>query len=38
VLADGDREIALLDSKGWGRRPLTITVDEHTALDPGLLL
>jgi hypothetical protein len=38
ALADGDREIALLDGKSWGRRPVTITVDEHNALDPGLLL
>jgi hypothetical protein len=38
ALADGDREIALLDGKGWGRRPLTITVVDQSALDPGLLL
>lgn len=38
ALADGDREIALLNGKSWGHRPLTITVDDHTALDPGLLL
>jgi hypothetical protein len=38
ALADGDREIALLDGKRWGRRPVTITVDDPTALAPGLLL
>jgi hypothetical protein len=38
ALADGDRELALLDAKGWGRRPVTISVDDPAALDPGLLL
>jgi hypothetical protein len=38
VLADGDRELALLDAKGWGRRPVTISIDDHAALDPGLVL
>lgn len=38
ALAEGDHEIALLDAKGWGKRPVTITVEEHSALDPGLLL
>jgi hypothetical protein len=38
LLADGDRELALFDAKGWGRRPVTIRIDDHAALDPGLLL
>jgi len=38
ALADRDRELALLDAKGWGRRPVTISVDDHASLDPGLLL
>jgi hypothetical protein len=38
VLADGDRELALLDAKGWGRRPVTMSVSDDAALDPGLLL
>jgi hypothetical protein len=38
ALAAPDREIAFLDAKPWGRRPVAITVDEQTALDPGLLL
>jgi hypothetical protein len=37
VLADGERELALLDGKGWGRRPVKVTVHDE-ALDPGLLL
>lgn len=36
ALADGDRELALLDGKGWGRRPVKVTVEE--TMDPGLLL
>ena len=38
ALADGDREIALLDGKGWGRRPVKVTVDDSEAVEPGLLL
>lgn len=38
ALADGDKELALLDGKGWGRRPVTITIDGPAALEPGLLL
>ena len=38
ALADGDRELALLDGKGWGRRPVKVTVDESGAVEPGLLL
>lgn len=38
ALADGDRELAILDGKGWGKRPVKITVDDLDAVDPGLLL
>jgi len=38
ALVDGDRELAVFDGKGWGRRPVTVTVDDPRALDPGLLL
>ena len=38
ALADGDRELALFDGKGWGRRPVKVTLDDPGALDPGLLL
>src|SRR5215212_7321025 len=38
ALADRDREVALLGAESWGRRPARVTVDEHAALDPGLLL
>ena len=38
ALADGETELALLDGKGWGRRPVAISVDDPAALEPGLLL
>ena len=38
ALADGDREIAVLDGKSWGRRPVKVTVDDSEAVEPGLLL
>ena len=38
ALVDGDLEIALLDGKGWGRRPVMVTVDDSGAVEPGLLL
>jgi hypothetical protein len=38
ALADGHRELAILDGKGWGRRPVRITVDDSEAVEPGLLL
>ena len=38
ALAAGDREIAVLDGRSWGKRPVTITVDDPAAVDPGLLL
>jgi hypothetical protein len=38
VLADGVRELVVIAGQGWGRRPVTITLDDPSALDPGLLL
>ena len=38
ALADGDRELAVLEGKGWGRRPVKVTVDEPEAVEPELLL
>ena len=32
------RELALFDGKGWGRRPVRVTVDEAASIEPGLLL
>jgi hypothetical protein len=38
ALVDGDRELATIEGKGWGKRPVRITVDDATSIDPGLLL
>ena len=35
---DGERELALLDGKGWGRRPVKVTVEDPDAIELGLLL
>ena len=37
-LADGDRELAVLDARSWGGRPVGITVGEPGRVEPGLLL
>jgi hypothetical protein len=38
ALADGDRELAVIEGKGWGRRPVKVAIDDLAAVDPGLLL
>jgi hypothetical protein len=38
ALADGDRELVVLDGRAWGKQPITITVDDVDEFDPGLLL
>jgi hypothetical protein len=38
ALADGDRELVILDGKGWGRRPVAVTILDRDAIEPGLLL
>jgi hypothetical protein len=38
ALAEGERELVLLDGKGWGRRPVKVTVEDPGAIEPGLLL
>jgi hypothetical protein len=38
ALAEGSRELALLDGKSWGRRPVKVTLDDAEAIDTGLLL
>lgn len=35
---DGEQELALLDGKGWGRRPVEVTIDDPGAVESGLLL
>ena len=38
ALADGERELAIFDGKGWGKRPVAVIVDDLGAIDPGLVL
>ena len=36
ALADGERELALFEGKGWGKRPVKVSLAEE--LEPGLVL
>ena len=38
ALSDGDRELALFEARSWGKRPVTVTLDDPATVDPGLLL
>ena len=38
ALSEGERELVVLDGKGWGKRPVKITVAESDAIEPALLL
>ena len=38
ALADGDTEVAIFDGKGWGRTPVSLSIDETATVEPGLLL
>lgn len=38
ALADGDNELVLLDDKGWGKRPVKVTVEQPDVVEPELLL
>ena len=38
ALADGDAELALYDARGWGKRPVRVSIADAASLDPGLLL
>jgi len=38
ALLDGERRLAVLDGKGWGKRPVRIDVDDDADLPLGLLL
>ena len=35
---DEDRELAVIEGKGWGKRPVAVDVPDLAALPPGLLL
>jgi hypothetical protein len=38
ALVEGERELAVLEGKDWGKRPVKIRVDDLGAAEPGLLL
>lgn len=38
ALVEADRELAILDGKGWGKRPVTVHVADDASVEPGLLL
>jgi hypothetical protein len=38
ALADRDVELAVFDGKSWGRRPVTVSLDDLGSLEPGLVL
>lgn len=38
VVPSSDRELAVVEGKGWGKRPVKVTVPDLSALPPGLLL
>lgn len=38
ALLDGDHELAIIDGKGWGKRPVRITTADPASLSAGLLL
>jgi hypothetical protein len=38
ALVEGDSELAVLDGKDWGKRPVRVTVEDVDEIDPGLLL
>jgi len=38
ALAQGEHELAVLDGKSWGKRPVSISLDDPNAVEPGLLL
>jgi len=38
ALAEAGRELAVLDGRGWGRRPVAVSVDDPDAIDHQLLL
>ncbi len=39
ALAEGEHELATIEGKGWGKRPVKVTVEDGAGpLEPGLLL
>ncbi len=38
ALRDGERELAILEAKSWGKRPVAVTLEDLAAVEPHLLL
>jgi hypothetical protein len=38
AMVDAEREVAVLDGKGWGKRPVAVTLLDPSSIPPGLLL
>lgn len=38
ALVEGERELATIDAKGWGKRPLKVTLDDTARPEGGVLL
>jgi hypothetical protein len=38
LVPSSDAELAVIEGKGWGKRPVKVTVPDLSALPPGLLL
>ena len=38
ALRTGEHDLAVLDGKSWGKRPVRITLPDPDAIEPGLLL
>src|SRR4051794_14579102 len=38
ALVSDERELAVLDGRSWGKRPVRIAIDDAGAVEPGLLL
>lgn len=38
ALVDGERELATVEGKGWGKRPVRLTIGDAASVEPGMLL
>ena len=38
ALRERDRDLAVLDGRSWGKRPVKVILHESTQIEPGLLL
>jgi len=38
ALIHGERELATIEGKGWGKRPVKVSIDDAASVEPGLAL